>query len=102
MRDDYDKFLALGAVIVATGRDAAAAFREHWSREKLPFTGIPDTDHTIARKYGQRWRLLGLGRQPSVVVIDKEGRIRSRHDGGQMWDIPSNGEIFELLGTLGR
>jgi peroxiredoxin Q/BCP len=68
-----------------------------WSREKFPFRGLPDPDHKIAKLFEQRWRLLGLGRQPSVVVIDRDGRMRWRHDGGQMWDIPANEEILSLL-----
>ena len=84
-------------MIVATGPDGPDEFRDYWAREKLPFRGIPDPEHRIAKLYEQRWRLLGLGRQPSVVVIDRDGRILSRHDGKQMWDIPSNEEVLSLL-----
>lgn len=84
-------------MILVTGPDGPDAFRDAWSREKYPFRGIPDPDHKIAKLYGQRWRLLGLGRQPSVVVIDPAGRIVSRHDGGQMWDIPPNNEVLALI-----
>lgn len=97
MREEHEKFVAKNAVILATGPDGPDEFREMWAREKFPFRGIPDPDHKIAKLYEQRWKLLGLGRQPSVVVIDREGRIRSRHDGGQMWDIPSNEEVLALL-----
>ncbi len=82
---------------MATGPHGADEFREVWAREKFPFRGIPDSDHRIAKLYEQRWRLLGLGRQPSVVVIDRDGRIRARYDGSQMWDIPSNKEVLALL-----
>jgi peroxiredoxin len=68
-----------------------------WAGEKFPFRGIPDPKHRIARLYKQGWRLFGLGRQPTIVVIDRDGRIRSRHDGKQMWDIPSNDEVLALL-----
>ena len=84
-------------MIIATGPDGPDEFRAYWAREELPFRGIPDPEHRIAILYGQRWRLLGLGRVPSVVVIDREGRIRSRHDGGQMWEIPSNEEVLSLI-----
>lgn len=101
MREDREKFAARGAVIFATGPDDADSFRDAWAREKYPFRGIPDPDHRIAKLYEQRWRLLGFGRQPSVVVIDREGRIRSRHDGRQMWDIPGNNEVLALLEQIG-
>lgn len=97
MREDHDKFAARGAVIIATGPDDAAAFRERWTAEKYPFIGIPDPEHKITGLFEQRWKLLGLGRLPSVVVIDREGSIRTRHDGSQMWDIPSNDEVLAEL-----
>ena len=97
MREDHGKFEARGAVIIATGRDDAAAFRERWAAEKYPFIGIPDPDHRIAKLFEQRWKILGLGRLPSVIVIDREGTLRSRHDGGQMWDIPANDDVLSLL-----
>lgn len=100
MREDHEKFAAKGAVILATGPDSAEEFRAYWAQERLPFRGIPDPDHRIAKLLGQRWRLLGLGRQPTVVVIDKDGRIQSRHDGKQMWDIPANSEVLSLLDQL--
>jgi peroxiredoxin len=101
LREDHEKFIVKGAVILATGPDGPEAFRDMWAREKFPFRGIPDPDHKIAKLYEQRWKLLGLGRQPSVVVIDREGRIRSRHDGSQMWDIPANKEVLALLEQIG-
>jgi len=97
LREDHEKFAAKGAVILATGPDSAEEFRAVWAQEKYPFRGIPDPNHGIARLLGQRWRLLGFGRQPSVVVVDRDGRIRSRHDGKQMWEIPANEEVLKLL-----
>lgn len=84
-------------MIIATGPDAPDKFRDYWVREKLPFRGIPDPKHRIAKLYRQGWRLFGLGRQPAVVVIDREGRIVSRHYGKQMWDIPSNEAVLSQL-----
>ena len=97
MREDHEKFAARGAVIVVTGPDDAAAFRERWAAEKYPFIGLPDPEHTIAKLLEQRWKLLGLGRLPSVIVFDREGSIRTRHDGSQMWDIPSNEKVLAEL-----
>jgi len=100
LREDHGKFTSKGAVVLATGPDGPDEFRAMWARGKFPFRGIPDPDHRIAKLYEQRWRLLGLGRQPSVVVIDREGRIRSRHDGSQMWDLPSNGDVLDLVAAI--
>lgn len=100
MREDAEKFAAAGAQILITGPERADAFRAYWARERLPFPGLPDPRHALAKLYGQRWRLLALGRMPALVVIDRAGRIRARHDGRQMWDIPANAEVLDLLGRL--
>ena len=84
-------------MILATGPDGPEAFRDAWARETYHVRGIPDPGHKIAKLYEQRWRLLGFGRQPSVIVIGPDGRLQSRHDGGQMWDIPSNEEVLKLI-----
>ena len=100
MREDYAKFAARGAEILAIGPGGPEDFRTVWASEKFPYPGVPDPKHRIAKLFEQAWRLLGLGRQPTIVVIDRDGRIRSRHDGKQMWDIPSNTEVLSLLERL--
>ena len=100
MLEDHEKFTAKGAVILATGPDSVEEFRDAAARGVLPFRGIPDPDHRVANLFGQRWKLLGWGRQPSVVVIDREGRMRWRHDGGQMWDLPSNDRVLSEIEAM--
>jgi peroxiredoxin len=98
--EDHEKFAAQGAVILATGPDGVEEFRDAAARGVLPFRGIPDPDHRIANLFGQRWKLLGWGRQPSVVVIDREGRMRWRSDGDQMWQIPPNDRVLAEIEAM--
>jgi len=39
---------------------------------------------------------------PALVVIDKQGRIRHRHYGDSMKDIPSNDDIMALVDELNQ
>ena len=100
MREEEGKFAAAGAQILITGPDKRETFAAYWAQKSLAFPCLPDPDHKLARLYRQRWRLLSFGRMPSVVVIDKAGRIRARHDSRQMWDIPPNEDVLDLLRKL--
>lgn len=66
----------------------------------MPFPGLPDPDHTVAKLYGQQVKLLKLGRLPAQLVIDKKGLIRFVHHGNSMADIVENDTIITLLDKL--
>ncbi|MFC1878818.1 peroxiredoxin family protein [Chloroflexota bacterium] len=100
LRQDYDKFVAKDAVILVVGPDNKTAFQEYWSKNELPFIGLPDPRHHVAKLYGQQVKLLKAGRMPAMMVIDKAGKIRFRHYADSMRDIPSNQAIIRLLDIL--
>lgn len=97
LRQDYPEFVRRNCMVVAIGPDDAGAFREYWSREQLPFIGLPDPDHTVLDLYDQEVSLFKLGRMPAQVLIDRSGVLRFVHYGHSMADIPENDEIFALL-----
>jgi len=68
----------------------------------MPFIGIPDPKHHVANLYGQKVDPFKLGRMPTVFLIDKEGKIRYRHYGDSMSDIPANKEVLSLLDDLNK
>lgn len=100
LRQDYERFTERDAVILVVGPEDQEAFQNYWEKEGLPFIGLPDPRHAVARLYGQQVRWLKLGRMPALVVIDKEGRVHYRHYGSSMSDIPPNDEILALLEGL--
>ena len=100
LRQDYDQFVERDAEVIVIGPDSADAFARHWTKEALPFIGLPDPKHQVADLYGQQVKLLRFGRMPALLVIDKQGVIRYRHYGGWMSDIPDNDEILNLLDQL--
>jgi len=97
LRQDHSLFEARDAEIVIVGPESADAFAKYWRDERLPFTGLPNPDHSVLRLYGQEVKLFKLGRMPAQVLIDKRGRVRYVHYGHSMSDIPSNSEVLELL-----
>ncbi len=102
LRQDYQKFLDRNAEVIAVGPEDAKTFASYWHNEQMPFVGLADHEHVVARLYGQKVNPLKLGRMPALVVVDKEGKIRYRHYGDSMSDIPQDEEILSLLDDLNR
>jgi len=102
LRQEYQKFIDRQAEVIAVGPENARAFTAFWREKKMPFIGIPDPKHEIAKLYGQRIKLTKWGRMPALVVIDKAGRIRYAHYGEDMTDIPTDEEILSLLDDLNK
>ncbi len=100
MRQDYSQFISRDAEIVVVGPENTKAFAKYWAKEKLPFVGIPDPDHTVLRKYGQQVKIFKLGRMPAQAIIDKCGTVRFIHYGHSMRDIPANRELLQLLDEI--
>ena len=100
MRDEHDGFTQRGAEILAIGPDTREQFLRYWANEKIPYTGLPDPDHKVARMYRQEVNLFKLGRMPMVSVVDNHGLLRYVHYGALMSDIPSNEILFGVIDEL--
>jgi peroxiredoxin Q/BCP len=102
LRQEYEKFTERNAEIVVVGPDSEQAFRDYWKKEALPFIGLADPTHTVAKRYGQEVKLLKLGRMPALMIIDRTGEVRYSHYGGAMSDIPPNAQLLAILDELDR
>lgn len=100
MREHHERFKELGAEILSTGPENGAIFRAFWKRYDIPFTGLPDPKHVVAKLYQQPVRLLRLGRMPMTLVIDREGVIRYHYVGDSMRDIPTCQTVLSELSSL--
>lgn len=97
LRQEYEQFVTRDAEIVAVGPDSEKAFQDYWHKENLPFVGLADPTHSVARRYGQEVKLLKLGRMPALLVVDKGGRVTYAHYGGSTAHIRPIGEILDVL-----
>ncbi len=100
MRDGYEELKRRGAAIVAVGPDSPEAFQKYWTEQKIPFVGLPDPDHSVARTYRQEVNLFKMGRMPLNCVVDANGYVRFAHYGTSMSDIPSNEEFLQVIDEL--
>jgi peroxiredoxin len=102
LRQEYQQIVSRNAEVVVVGPDDEIAFKNYWLKEDLPFVGLADPTHAVASRYGQEVKLLKLGRMPAMMIIDKTRRVRYKHYGGSMSDIPPNREILAILDQLNQ
>jgi peroxiredoxin len=102
LRQDYQEFTARNAEVVVVGPDSESAFRDFWQKEDIPFIGLADPTHAVARRYGQEVKLLKFGRMPAMMVIDRSGVVRYKHYGDAMSDIPPSSQILAILDALSQ
>jgi peroxiredoxin len=100
LRQDHKLFKDQNTEVIVIGPEDTNPFKEFWIKERMPFPGISDPQHIIAKKYGQEVKMLKLGRMPALLIIDREGLIRFRHHGTSMSDIPQNDDVIRLLEEL--
>jgi peroxiredoxin Q/BCP len=100
LREDHEKFIERNVVVLAIGPNSPTAFEQYWQNENIPFIGLSDPDHRVARLYRQEVNLFKLGRMPLSCIVDVKGNVRFAHYGASMQDIPSNAELFEVIDHL--
>jgi len=100
LRDEYQKFTERSLIILAIGPNEPEEFQRYWSKENIPFIGLPDPEHKIARLYKQEVNLFKLGRMPLNCVVDVKGHIRYAHYGNSMSNIPSNETLLDVIDKL--
>ena len=80
LRDNYQRFLALGYEVIGVSRDSAASHQRFIAKYELPFHLIADTDLTILKAY-EAWgekKMYGKvteGTLRTTYVIDEQGVI---------------------------
>jgi len=102
LRQDYQKFVERDAEVIAVGPEDAEAFTRWWHDHRMPFIGIPDPRHVIARLYNQKFKLIRGGRLPALAVLDKDAKIRLMHYADSPSDIPSDEGVLSLLDDVNR
>ena len=80
LRDNYERFLAMGYQVLGVSRDSAASHRRFIEKYSLPFHLIADTDLAILKAY-EAWgekKMYGKiteGTLRTTYVIDEKGVI---------------------------
>ena len=80
LRDNYERFLALGYNVLGVSKDSAASHQKFIAKYELPFHLIADTDMTILKAYeawGEKknYGKVSMGTLRTTYVIDEQGII---------------------------
>lgn len=100
MRDDIDAYTELGATIVVVAPHTREEVGAYWQENDLPYTGIPDPEGVVSKRYGQQWKLIRLGRMPAQFVTDCNGAIVFAHYASGMSDISTTETVLAVLRGL--
>ncbi|MBI5353080.1 MAG: redoxin domain-containing protein [Chloroflexi bacterium] len=100
MRNHYEDFTSRGVEIIAVGPNDSLSFQTYWINENIPYIGLPDPDHRVAKLYRQEVNLFKLGRMPMNTVLDIKGYLRYVHFGSSMADIPDNETFLNVIDQL--
>jgi len=100
LRQDIDQFIERDTAILVIGPENENRFASYFTKNDLPFTGLPDPNHSVLKMYGQEIKLFKFGRMPAQVLVDKLGFARFVHYGKSMSDIPATDEIVAMLDEI--
>jgi len=102
LRQDYQKFVERNTEIITIGPEDTGAFTSWWHEHEMPFIGIPDPKHDVAKLYSQEFKLFKGGRLPALAIVDREGKIRLMHYADLPSDIPADEAVLSLLDNLNK
>ena len=77
LRDNYERFLALGYNVLGVSRDSAASHQRFIAKYNLPFHLVSDTDLVMLKAWGEK-KMYGKvteGTLRTTYVIDESGVI---------------------------
>ncbi|RMG63495.1 MAG: alkyl hydroperoxide reductase, partial [Calditrichaeota bacterium] len=75
LRQAYPELQARDVEVLVVGPDSREDFERFWTKEQLPFPGLPDPEQTVLKLYGQEFNWLRLGRMPAQILIDRSGLV---------------------------
>ena len=83
--------------MAAIGQHSKVEFFNMWKVKDLPFVGLPDEKEKVAKLYHQRVIFEKRGRLPALFLVDKYGSIAFAHYCSNMYDIPANDKLLQVL-----
>jgi len=100
LTEHYQRFLDVGAEVLAIVNDSLDAARSYFEEHDIPFPCLADPQHAVYDLYQVESRAVSLGQRPGLLVIDREGRVRYAYIGWQQWEIPRPYHILEVCRAL--
>ena len=100
LRQEYQGFTERDTEVLVVSPEDGETVRGFWQEQDMPMVGLADPGHEVAARYGQEVNLLKLGRMPTMVLLDRDGKVRYEHRALHMADYPANAKLFALLDQI--
>jgi peroxiredoxin len=97
LRDSFDTIAATGASLVAIAPDTLDGLKKFSNKEKFPFPLVADADGAVFEAYDVTSRLVSLGQQPALFIVNTQGKITFDAIGAQQWDLISPADLVTAL-----
>jgi peroxiredoxin Q/BCP len=98
-RDDAEGFVALDATVVGISGKGLESKQRFADKHGLTVPLLADPDGSVAKAYGAWARVLGTRR--AVVIVDRDGIVRHRHDHTLGLDFQTAEDIRSALRRVG-
>jgi peroxiredoxin len=86
---------------VALAPDDLEALQKHLKTNKYPFTLLADTTGATFDAYDVTSRMISMGQQPGLFVVDRDGKVAFDAIGNQQWDLVRPNDLAAELAKLG-
>ena len=100
MRDSFAEINATGASLVAIAPHSVDELNAHLAKNTYPFPLVADADGAVFDAYDVTSRMVSLGQQPALFIVDGDGIVRFDAIGAQQWDLVGPRELTERLRAL--
>ncbi len=100
MREAHEQIASAGGQIVAVAPDDLAGLQRHMKSNSYPFVVVADLDGKVFEAYDVTSRLLALGQQPAMFIVDTAGVVRFDAVGKNQWDLISPKQIQKELAAI--
>jgi peroxiredoxin len=100
LRENISTLTATGASIVAIAPHSHDELVKHLKTNSYPFTVLADPEGGVFAAYDVTSRMISLGQQPAMFIVDDKGIVRFDAIGDQQWDLISPKQLAKLLADL--
>jgi peroxiredoxin len=102
LREAYTSLTKDGATIVAIAPDSVSSLQKHLRTNTYPFPVLADPDGKTFDAYDVTSRLMALGQQPALFIVDSDGIVRFDAVGKNQWDLVSPADLAAELAKLAK
>ncbi len=82
---------------MAIAPDSLDGLKRFSANNTYPFPLIADTDGSVFEAYDVTSRLISLGQQPAMFIVDTAGKVVFDAIGAQQWDLISAADLVKQI-----